>query len=85
LIFLSSLCPSLTAIRFAYGLSFAFSKTEYLPKIYQKEDADAVIINSNFAIDQKLSPKDDSIVLEKAKDNPYANLIAMMTASASSF
>ncbi|MDW4356161.1 MetQ/NlpA family ABC transporter substrate-binding protein [Staphylococcus saprophyticus] len=50
---------------------------EYLPKIYQKEDADAVIINSNFAIDQKLSPKDDSIVLEKAKDNPYANLIAV--------
>ncbi|MDT3972639.1 MetQ/NlpA family ABC transporter substrate-binding protein, partial [Staphylococcus saprophyticus] len=38
---------------------------------------DAVIINSNFAIDQKLSPKDDSIVLEKAKDNPYANLIAV--------
>src|SRR5699024_12564227 len=50
---------------------------EYLPKIYQNEDADAVIINSNFAIDQKLSPKDDSIVLEKAKDNHYANLIGV--------
>lgn len=50
---------------------------EYLPKIYQNEDADAVIINSNFAIDQDLSPKDDSIVLEKAKDNPYANLIGV--------
>ena len=50
---------------------------EYLPKIYQNQDADAVIINSNFAIDQKLSPKKDSIALEKAEDNPYANLIAV--------
>lgn len=30
---------------------------EFLPKIYQNEDADAVIINSNFAIEQKLNPK----------------------------
>lgn len=30
---------------------------EYLPKIYQNQKADAVIINSNYAIDQKLSPK----------------------------
>ena len=50
---------------------------EYLPKIYQNQKADAVIINSNYAIDQKLSPKKDSIALEKAKDNPYANLIAV--------
>ncbi|MEP9851389.1 MetQ/NlpA family ABC transporter substrate-binding protein [Staphylococcus aureus] len=50
---------------------------EYLPKIYQNEDADAVIINSNFAIDQDLSPKDDSIAIEKAKNNPYANLVAV--------
>ena len=50
---------------------------EYLPKIYQNQKADAVIINSNFAIDQKLSPRKDSIALEKSKDNPYANLIAV--------
>ena len=50
---------------------------EYLPKIYQNQDADAVIINSNYAIDQKLSPKKDSIALESPKDNPYANLIAV--------
>ncbi|WP_214336205.1 MetQ/NlpA family ABC transporter substrate-binding protein [Staphylococcus arlettae] len=50
---------------------------EYLPKIYQNEKADAVIINSNFAIDQKLDPKKDSIVLEKPEDNPYTNLIAV--------
>lgn len=50
---------------------------EYLPKIYQNQKADAVIINSNFAIDQKLSPRKDSIALEKSEDNPYANLIAV--------
>lgn len=50
---------------------------EYLPKIYQNEDVDAAIINSNFAIEQKLSPQKDSIALEKPKDNPYANLVAV--------
>ncbi|MCU5745920.1 MetQ/NlpA family ABC transporter substrate-binding protein [Staphylococcus sp. SQ8-PEA] len=50
---------------------------EYLPKIYQNQDADAVIINSNFAIDQKLSPKKDSIALEKPENNPYSNLVAV--------
>ncbi|PNZ11464.1 MetQ/NlpA family ABC transporter substrate-binding protein [Staphylococcus simiae] len=50
---------------------------EFLPKIYQNQDADAVIINSNFAIEQKLNPKKDSIAIEKAENNPYANLIAV--------
>uniref|UniRef100_UPI00210E696B MetQ/NlpA family ABC transporter substrate-binding protein n=1 Tax=Staphylococcus aureus TaxID=1280 RepID=UPI00210E696B len=50
---------------------------DFLPKIYQNEDADAVIINSNFAIEQKLNPQKDSIAVERAKDNPYANLIAV--------
>ncbi|UXV42930.1 MetQ/NlpA family ABC transporter substrate-binding protein [Staphylococcus simulans] len=50
---------------------------EYLPKIYQNEDLDAAIINSNFAIEQKLSPKKDSIALEKPDNNPYANLVAV--------
>ena len=50
---------------------------EYLPKIYQKDDADAVIINSNFAINAKLNPQKDSIAVESPKDNPYANLVAV--------
>ncbi|WP_105980036.1 MetQ/NlpA family ABC transporter substrate-binding protein [Staphylococcus simulans] len=50
---------------------------EYLPKIYRNEDVDAAIINSNFAIEQKLSPKKDSIALEKPENNPYANLVAV--------
>ena len=37
---------------------------EYLPKIYQNEDVDAAIINSNYAIDQGLSPQKDSIAIE---------------------
>ena len=50
---------------------------EYLPKIYQNEDVDAAIINSNYAIDQGLSPQKDSIAVEKPNNNPYANLIAV--------
>ena len=50
---------------------------EYLPKIYQNEDVDAAIINSNYAIDQGLSPQKDSIAIEKPNNNPYANLIAV--------
>ena len=40
---------------------------------------DAVIINSNFAIDAKLSPVKDSIALEDS-ESPYANLIAVRPA-----
>ena len=40
---------------------------EFLPKIYQKQDADAVIINSNYAIDQKLNPKKIQSHMKKLK------------------
>lgn len=51
---------------------------EFLPKTYQNNEGDAVIINSNFAIEQKLNPQKDSIAVENGKeDNPYANLIAV--------
>ena len=50
---------------------------EFLPKTYQNNEGDAVIINSNFAIEQKLNPQKDSIAVEKSQDNPYANLIAV--------
>ena len=38
---------------------------EFLPKIYQNQDVDAAIINSNYAIDQKLSPKKTQSFLKK--------------------
>ncbi|MGV3243479.1 MetQ/NlpA family ABC transporter substrate-binding protein [Staphylococcus sp. 11261D007BR] len=50
---------------------------EFLPKTYQNKEGDAVILNSNFAIEQGLNPQKDSIAVEDAKDNPYANLIAV--------
>ena len=50
---------------------------EFLPKSYDNDEGDAVIINSNFALEQGLSPKNDSIELEKPEDNPYVNFIAV--------
>ena len=55
-------------------------KTEIAPELlvstYEANEGDAVIINSNFAIDAKLSPVKDSIALED-QSSPYANLIAV--------
>lgn len=49
---------------------------ELLVSTYEANEGDAVIINSNFAIDAKLSPKKDSIALED-ESSPYANLVAV--------
>lgn len=58
-------------------------KTEIAPELlvqtYNNDEGDAVIINSNFAIDAKLSPVKDSIALEDS-ESPYANLIAVRPA-----
>ncbi len=40
------------------------------------EDVDAAAINANFALQAKLSPIQDALVLE-SKDSPYANIIAV--------
>lgn len=50
---------------------------EMTAKAYEANEADAVFINVNYAIQNKLNPKTDSIVLESPKDNPYANIIAV--------
>lgn len=52
---------------------------EFLVKTYENEEGDAVIINSNFAIDANLSPVKDSIAVED-QSSPYANLIAVKPA-----
>ncbi|WP_018549069.1 MetQ/NlpA family ABC transporter substrate-binding protein [Streptomyces sp. LaPpAH-108] len=44
-------------------------------------DMDAAVINNNFAQDAGLSPTKDSIYLESAKNNPYANLLAVKRGS----
>ncbi|AKN73387.1 MULTISPECIES: MetQ/NlpA family ABC transporter substrate-binding protein [Streptomyces] len=41
------------------------------------DDVDAAVINNNFAQDAGLSPAKDAILVESAKDNPYANLLAV--------
>jgi D-methionine transport system substrate-binding protein len=41
------------------------------------DDTDAAIINGNYALEADLSPAKDALVAEKAKDNPYANFLAV--------
>lgn len=50
---------------------------EMLVQTYNNsKDADAVVINSNFAIDAGLDPKKDSIAIED-DESPYVNVIAV--------
>lgn len=49
---------------------------ELLVEMYNNNEAPAVIINSNYALDGGLNPLEDSIALEDG-DSPYANLIAV--------
>ncbi|WP_110928583.1 MetQ/NlpA family ABC transporter substrate-binding protein [Bacillus massiliglaciei] len=47
-----------------------------LPQIYNNGEGDAVLINSNYAIDAGLNPTEDSIAIEDSK-SPYVNVIAV--------
>ncbi len=47
-----------------------------LPKIYESGEGDAVLINSNYAIDAGLNPLEDSIAIEDS-ESPYVNVIAV--------
>lgn len=49
---------------------------EFLAKTYNNKEGDAVIINSNVALANKINPVKDSIQIEDG-DSPYANLIAV--------
>ncbi|KOS71738.1 methionine ABC transporter substrate-binding protein [Lysinibacillus contaminans] len=49
---------------------------EMLVQMYENDEGDAVLINSNFAIDNGLNPLEDSISLED-KESPYVNIIAV--------
>lgn len=53
-----------------------------LPKVYENDDADAVVINANYALDAKLDPVNDPIAVESGENNPYANLIVVRKANA---
>ncbi len=47
-----------------------------MPQLYNNDEGDALLINSNFAIDAGLNPMEDSIALED-KESPYVNVIAV--------
>jgi D-methionine transport system substrate-binding protein len=57
----------------AKGLKFKTIAPANLPRTLA--DADLAIINGNYAIEAKLDPATDALVLESPKDNPYANLL----------
>ncbi|QTD42739.1 MetQ/NlpA family ABC transporter substrate-binding protein [Sporosarcina sp. Te-1] len=47
-----------------------------MPQLYKNDEGDALLINSNYAIDAGLNPLEDAIVLE-SQDSPYVNIIAV--------
>lgn len=47
-----------------------------LPQLYNNDEGDAVLINSNYAIDAGINPLEDSIAIEES-DSPYVNIIAV--------
>lgn len=49
---------------------------EFLPKTYNSKEGAAVIMNSNYAIDNGLTPHKDSIAVED-KSSPFANIVAV--------
>ncbi|MFD0342090.1 MetQ/NlpA family ABC transporter substrate-binding protein [Streptomyces sp. NPDC127117] len=57
------------------GLEFKELEAATVPRAL--DDVDAAVINGNYAIEADLKPAKDSLVLEKADGNPYANIIAV--------
>lgn len=49
---------------------------EFLPKTYKSGEGAAVIMNSNYAMDNGLKPSKDAIVMED-KSSPFANILAV--------
>lgn len=57
------------------NLKFLAVEAATIPRAY--EDAAIAVINSNYAIEAGLSPKNDSLAIENTEDNPFANVIAV--------
>lgn len=56
------------------NISFKPMEAAQLPRILK--DVDGAVINGNYAIEAKLTPTKDAIILED-KDSPYSNIIAI--------
>ena len=50
-----------------------------LTQVFNNDEGDAVLINSNYAIEADLVPSEDAIALESAENNPYVNIIAVQS------
>jgi D-methionine transport system substrate-binding protein len=59
-------------------LVFRELEAAQLPRVLK--DVDAAIINGNYAIDAKLNPVKDSLIIEGAK-SPYVNIVAVRAGS----
>ncbi|GAA2942522.1 MULTISPECIES: MetQ/NlpA family ABC transporter substrate-binding protein [Streptomycetaceae] len=57
------------------GLEFKELEAATVPRALN--DVDAAVINGNYAIEADLQPGKDSLVLESADGNPYANFLAV--------
>lgn len=56
-------------------------EASFMPQLYNNDEGDALLINSNFAIDAGLNPLEDSIAIEET-DSPYVNIVAVRKADA---
>ncbi|MBW5486301.1 MetQ/NlpA family ABC transporter substrate-binding protein [Streptomyces bambusae] len=57
------------------GLEFKELEAATVPRALN--DVDAAVINGNYALEAKLTPAKDALVLEKSEGNPYANFLAV--------
>ncbi|MDE6953773.1 MAG: methionine ABC transporter substrate-binding protein [Erysipelotrichales bacterium] len=58
-------------------LKFEQVNPEFLAKAYENKEGDMVAINGNYALQAKLNPLEDAILIEEIDDtNPYVNIVA---------
>ena len=59
-------------------LQFSYENDPALmTKFYQNNEGDLISINSNFAVDNGLSPLKDAILVETTQNNPYGNILVV--------
>lgn len=51
-------------------------EAKLMPKLYESNEADATVINANYAVQAGIDPTKKAIALEK-KNSPYVNIIAV--------
>ncbi|CAM5257932.1 hypothetical protein SCYAM73S_06271 [Streptomyces cyaneofuscatus] len=67
----------LTILLITHEMGLEFKELEAATVPRALNDVDAAVINGNYALEAELSPAKDSLALEKAEGNPYANFLAV--------